>query len=169
MVFGFEAKVLHGLADAVDEPLVLVRLEAARGIDDRAAGPDALEGGEQQPRLQADEVFELAGFEPPAHLGPSAEHAGVAARHIDERGIKRAGGRILGFRKQLRSMIVSLSRFARDITVSRRFASMSQATIWPRLSISSARCVVLPPGAEQRSRMRWPGCGASALAASIEV
>ena len=58
----FELQPAHAAEDRLHHALVLVRLDAARRVDDRAAGLHPLGGEDQQPRLQADRYSNSFGF-----------------------------------------------------------------------------------------------------------
>src|SRR5579884_2014119 len=82
---------LYGL----DHLPVLVRLDAARRIDDRAAGADAPGGHAQQARLQTHQLPQVTGPQTPARLRALAQHAGIAARYVHQHAVERSRRRFL--------------------------------------------------------------------------
>ena len=69
--------------EGVDDRFVLVCVERADGVEDRAARARALGGGAQQPELQLGQRLRA-----PAQVGPAVEHAEAGARRVDERAIE---------------------------------------------------------------------------------
>ncbi len=136
----------------------------AERIEERSAGT------QQRGDMGEDGLLQLCHFAnffraaAPADLGIAPQDAKAAARGIDENPVETSGGEKLGGRVRsqvLGSMPVAPRRRAPATTRPMRCGCRSRATISARLPVRAARCVVLPPGAAQASRMRSFGCGAS--------
>ena len=67
-----------------DEFEVLLGLNAACGIDEFAAGSQALEVGGKEKTLLGNELFDALGCVTPAGIGTTTENAGVGAREVEE-------------------------------------------------------------------------------------
>src|SRR5205823_6528640 len=76
-------------AGRIDDGLVLVRVEGAHGVDDRAAGLRPLRRRADQLQLQLGERLGA-----PAQIGSAGQHAEARARRVDERAVEALLGEL---------------------------------------------------------------------------
>ena len=141
------AEVLDREAGRVDDRLVLVGVQRADRVDDRAAGLHALRRGPQQRELELRQRL--------AHA--SAGRAARRARRGRSTARRRARGRSRSARPAARAPSALTTRTF--VAPSRRtFSSSSRArpSCSSTATTSPASIVALPPGAAQRSSMRSP-------------
>ena len=137
----------------VDDGLVLVGVQRADRVDDRAARLRALGRGAQQLELQLGQRARA-----PAQVGTPREHAEPRARRVDERTVEarlvelaQVGGR----RRGRSAASASPSPCAARVELDRRHLAGSITD--------------LPPGAAHASRIRSPSCEPTTSAASCDA
>src|SRR5262249_61933679 len=72
----------------LDDLLVLVRLERARGVDERATTPDRGRRGGEDARLVRPQAHEVGLGAPPLHVRIPPEHAEIRAGRVDEGAVR---------------------------------------------------------------------------------
>ena len=143
---------------ARDHLLALLRLERADRIDQRPAGLQPLRGAGEQPRLQLGAVGDDRRPRAIEDFGVAAERAGRRAGRVEQDRVELALGLPLSARRRRRAR--RRGACARDsrAVVARRLSDESTAvTRWP----AAASCMVLPPGAAQRSSTSVASAGIS--------
>ena len=88
------------LHDPPHQLLVLFGLQAAGRVDHPSPRPDTAQCHPQEPRLDLRQLVQIAGLQPPPHLGPLPQHSGVRAGNIQQNRIETDHGQLLGLPPQ---------------------------------------------------------------------
>jgi len=91
MFLFFVKRPLPGLLqDRPNDFSVLLRLDGAGRIDGNTAWPNLSTGVQQQSDLHWHKLFEVAWSQSPSDFGAPAQHSRIAARHVNQCGVKSA-------------------------------------------------------------------------------
>ena len=145
----------------------LGRGQRAHRVDEPPAGPDHRRRGGEQLALQRGQLVDRVRLDPPARLGPAAQHPEPGARRVEQHPVEARRRRTAARGRRPRPARPTPARAAptaRAHEAEPRPRCTSTATTSPRSSIASASAVAFPPGAAPTSSTRSPGCAPTAAA-----